>query len=75
MTYGYSVTEQGMSQQIYESYVELRGEPPPKGASPILAKQIEAVVIDRPKVPNKFSPLLCGKPPLEPKIDKFPNIF
>ena len=33
MTYGYSVTEQGMSQQIYETYVELRGDPPPKGAS------------------------------------------
>ena len=46
MTYGYSVTEQGMSQQIYETYVELRGDPPPKGASPILAKQIEAVLVE-----------------------------
>jgi hypothetical protein len=42
MTYGYSVTEQGMSQQIYETHVELRGDLPPKRASLILAKQIES---------------------------------
>jgi DNA-directed RNA polymerase len=46
MTYGYSVTEQGMSRQKYETYVELRGDPPPKGASLALAKQIEAVLVE-----------------------------
>ena len=46
MTYGYSVTEQGMSRQIYEEYEELRECNPPKGASLALAKQIEAVLVD-----------------------------
>ena len=45
MTYGYSVTEQGMSRQIYETDGE-RGDPPPKGASLALAKQIEAVLVE-----------------------------
>ena len=54
MTYGYSVTEQGMSRQIYETYVELRDDPPPKGASLALAKQIEAVLIDLLPGPARF---------------------
>jgi DNA-directed RNA polymerase len=54
MTYGYSVTERGMSEQIYEIYVELRGGPPPKGASLLLAKQIEAVLVDLLPGPARF---------------------
>jgi DNA-directed RNA polymerase len=46
MTYGYSVTEEGMWLQIGEEYIELTGSRAPKGASSALTKQIEEIIAE-----------------------------